>query len=43
MSLRKAFTKCRTRGVHIGRNSAARKKANEDVKKFVTKAFGLEH
>jgi dienelactone hydrolase len=37
----KALTKCATRGVHIGRNSAARKKANEDVKKFVTKAFGL--
>ena len=37
----KALTKCGTRGVHLGRNGAAREKANEDVKKFVTKAFGL--
>ncbi len=36
-----ALTKCGTPGAHIGRNSAARKKAYEDVKNFVTKAFGL--
>jgi dienelactone hydrolase len=39
----KAFIKCGTPGTHIGRNSAARKKAYEDVKNFVTKTFGLEH
>jgi dienelactone hydrolase len=36
-----ALKKCGTSGAHIGRNSAARKKAYEDVKNFVTKAFGL--
>jgi hypothetical protein len=40
--LKRVWASCTTRGVHYGKNSVAREKSMEDVKKFVTTVFKLK-
>ncbi len=40
--LKKVWESCTTRGVHLGKNSMARAKSMDEVKKFVTTVFKLK-